>query len=447
MGCKGVATSVQPCPAHPQRMSAGNPERLPGGDGRAYTQAMQRIRQAVLSGRRPDAAPRSVIGASWRRVSARGLDPGGGPEIAPLNDADLHHARELSGLRPLLPQLRSHLLPAAESAGQLMVVADTTGRVLWRDGTRPILRHADGLGFVAGSAWTEGNVGTNAIGTCIVAGIPVHIHGAEHYAETHTPWTCAAAPLHDPLSGKLLGVVDLSGPANTVHAGTLSLVQVAARLAELEIRSAYQERLGSLRAIAAPLLARMDGQAIVVAQDGAVAAVTGVIVPEHLQLPDNLISGAAWLPALGHVVVEPLGGGWLLRIGQTDDLSGERTSLELNLADVRPAVHVAGPSGSWSLTPSPRHTELLLALLQHPAGCTAADLADELFADRARTVTVRAEMSRLRRTFGSLLETQPYRVATGVNATVVLPTNRSSLMASSNAPIVTRLRSTTPQPA
>lgn len=403
---------------------------------------MFRVRQAMLSGRHPDAAPRAVIGASWRRVSARGLDPGGEPALNPLDDTELISAREQSGLHPLLSQLRSHLLPAAESAGQLMVVADTDGRVLWREGTTAILKHADGLGFVGGSAWTEGNVGTNAIGTCIVTGIPVHIHAAEHYAETHTPWTCAAAPLHDPLTGKLLGVVDLSGPAHTVHAGTLSLVNVAARLAELEIRSAHQERLAQLRALAAPMLARLGGKALVVAPDGAVAAVTGFSAMDFIVLPTDLAAGAAWLPALGHVTAEPLRGGWLLQLHDDEITAGEQrgTSMVLDLSGSGPLLKVSGPSGDWTQSPSPRHVEMLLSLITHREGRSAAELADDLFADPSRTVTARAEMSRLRRTLGSLLQHQPYRIAIGVEPRLVLPQDVSRLLPGSSAPIVTEVR-------
>lgn len=362
--------------------------------------------------------------------------------MKPLDDIELIHAREQSGLYPLLPQLRSHLLPAAESAGQLMVVADTEGRVLWREGTSSILKHADGLGFVGGSAWTEGNVGTNAIGTCIVTGVPVHIHGAEHYADTHTSWTCAAAPLHDPLTGKLIGIVDLSGPTQTVHAGTLSLVNIAARLAELEIRSAHQDRLSLLRAVAAPMLARMGGKALVVAQDGAVAAVTGFSVPEFVPLPDDLAAGAAWLPALGHVTVEPLRGGWLLQLHDDAIAAGERdgTIMVLDLAGTEPVLRVSGPNGNWTQSPSPRHAEILLSLVRHREGRSASQLADDLFADSSRTVTVRAEMSRLRRTLGPLLQRQPYRIAVGVEPRLLLPANIANLMSASSAPIVTQVR-------
>lgn len=410
-------------------------------DLRSDTRRTHQIRAAAMSGRAPRTRPRPLIGASWRRMQARGLDPAGAPEVAPLPESDLQSRREHSRLRDLLPQLRASLRPAGEAAGQVMVISDAEGRVLWREGGAGVSRYADRLGFIGGSAWTEGNVGTNAIGTCIVTGAPVHIHGGEHFAESHTAWTCAAAPLHDPVTGRLLGVVDLSGPARTGHANTLSLVTVAARLAEVEVRAAYLERLNELRAVAAPVLAKVGGKAIALAPDGTTAAVTGFLAPEHIALPSDLTAGEAWLPSLGPVLAEPLPGGWLLRVRegvQADDVSASTLVLDLSGAD--PDVEVSGPSGAWSYKPSPRHAEILLSLTRHRDGRSAAELAGDLFADASRTVTVRAEVSRLRRTMGPLLQRQPYRFADGVDVRLVLPERPVDLLAASNAPVVSAVR-------
>ena len=50
-------------------------------------------------------------------------------------------------------------------------------------------------------------------------------------------------------------------------------------------------------------------------------------------------------------------------------------------------------------------------------------------------MTVRAEMSRLRRTLGSLLEAQPYRIVPSVRTTVLLPDEGPAIPGSS-APVV-----------
>ncbi len=180
-----------------------------------------------------------------------------------------------------------------------------------------------------GAAWDEPTVGTNAIGTCLVLGTPVGVHGGEHYVDGHQQWTCAAAPLRDPVGGGLLGVVDLSGPARTAHPGALALVSAVAALAEHEVRAAHDRVLDQLRRVAGPLLARVEGRALVLAPDGVTAAVTGFAGPARVVLPAGLDGGAVVLPGLGACRVEPLPGGWLVRL---DDAGpGSATDVLLDL--------------------------------------------------------------------------------------------------------------------
>ncbi|QNN52414.1 helix-turn-helix domain-containing protein [Nocardioides mesophilus] len=411
--------------------------------------AGHRVRQAVLAGGPAPAtaeSPRPVIEASWTRLLRRGLDPGSDPVVPPLAASELERRRAESRLGPLVAHLRDALRPAVESTGQLMVVTDPEGRVLWRDGQAGVRRLADRLGFVGGSAWTEGNVGTNAIGTCLVLGEPVQIHGAEHYVESHTRWGCAAAPVHDPWTGRVLGVVDVSGPTRGMHPTALTMVQLAARVAELEVRQEHRAELDLLRAHAAPLVARLGGRALVVDRHGHLAAATGMSAPERVTLPDGLGVGKVWLPTLGAATAEALPGGWLLRLEQEDASVVGAALLTVDLSRPAAQVTVQGVSGGWHHTLTPRHTEILVALATHPAGRSAAELAADLFADPTRVVTVRAEMSRLRRTLGPLLRRQPYRIDEAVRVELVLPPDRSALLAGSSAPVVTALRAATPAP-
>jgi hypothetical protein len=421
-------------------MSLGSVESgLPvGGDPRAHALLLSRVREAALGGGTPPVGPRAVIGASWRRVRWTGLDPAGTGEVPALGVAELQRRRAGSALAPLLPMLRARLLPVAEAAGQVMVVVDPEGRVLWREGGAEVRRRADALGFVEGSAWDEASVGTNAIGTSLVIGTPVHVHAGEHYAESHQPWTCAAAPLHDPMTGRLLGAVDLSGPAHSVHASTIALVDAVARLAELELRQAVTQRVERLRTLAAPLLARLPGRALVVSADGCTAAATGITVPDRVVLPDGITAGTIWLPAFGRCTAEAVPGGWLLRVDEGGDGVAGSTALELDLSATPAQVRMTGPSGDWCHTLTLRHAEILLSLLLHPAGRSAAQLAQDLFGDPARTVTVRAEMSRLRRTLGPLLQHQPYRFGEDVRTELRLPPGE--LLPASGAPVVQQQR-------
>lgn len=410
----------------------------PGVDLREHTRLLSQVREAALSGHPPPAAPRPLIGASWRRVQNAGLDPGSTGEIPLLDSAALESRRRRSRLDEVLPALRARLVPVAKAAGQIMVVVDADGRVLWREGSDGVRRRADGLGFVEGSAWGECSVGTNAIGTALVLGEPVQVYAAEHYATSHQPWTCAAAPLRDPRDGSLLGAVDLSGPAGTVHATTVALVDAVARLAELELQTAHDDKLRRLRALAAPLLARLPGRALVVDPHGWTAAVTGLPPRDRVALPDRIDSELSWLPGLGRCHLEPLLGGWLVRLA--DDQRQPPTDVLLDVLGDTCQLTVSGGSGEWRHTPSRRHAEILLILATQRQGRTAAELAADLFDDSQRTVTVRAELSRLRTHLVGVLDHRPYRYADPVRVRVALPDDPRRILPSSCAPAVVALQ-------
>ena len=67
-----------------------------------------------------------------------------------------------------------------------------------------------------------------------------------------------------------------------------------------------------------------------------------------------------------------------------------------------------------------RHAQILLLLSDAGrAGLTSAQLSRFLFGDTTHEVSVRAEMSRLRRVVGTLVSSRPYRLAAEVTLTVV----------------------------
>lgn len=394
--------------------------------------ARRRVRESHLNGTPGGRTARADVVASWRRVTSAGVDPHGGPQIAPLAESEVARRRVTGGLEGLLPLLEASLQPVV-AAGQLLVVSDTEGRVLWRRGHAPVRRLADHLGFVPGSAWTEGNVGTNAIGTALVLQEPVLIQGAEHFVESHARWGCAAAPLQDPWTGQLLGVVDISGPVASMHPSLLSTVALAARLAGMELLEQHRRDLDGLRAGSAHLLSQVVGPAAVVDTTGHVAASSGLVRNHVVALPDDLEPGRVLLPTLGEVLVEPLPGGWLLR-SCTQDAAASSALLDLSAA---PTIEVSAESGGWLHRLTPRHAELLVALLDAgPSGLSAARLAEAIFADEHRVVTVRAEMSRLRKTLGGLVLSRPYRIAPALAVQTRWPKDPGALLPGSSAPAV-----------
>ncbi|MFG2497999.1 GAF domain-containing protein [Streptomyces sp. NPDC048441] len=399
------------------------------------------VRHAALAGRRPRVLPRPVIEESWGRMLLDGVDPDHDFRSRLLSIEELEQRRRSSPLAEIMPMLRDALVSVADAAHHIMVVCDAEGRVLWREGDSTVLRKADSLGFELGADWGESVVGTNGIGTPLIVRRPVQVFSAEHFVETHHAWTCTGAPISDPRDGRLLGVVDVSGPLSTVHPAMLTLVDSVAKLAEARLRENHLTALDRLRTVAAPVLARMEGRAIVVDPHGWSAAVTGMPPTDRLSLPKSLTAGHTWLPALGTCTVEPLPGGWLLRVEEEPrPLPATRVVLDLS-GQRRWSVTVeGGGAGDWTHELSPRHAELLYLLSTQRKGRSASGLAGEMFGDPGRTVTVRAEVSRVRRYLGGLIAHRPYRFPEDVDVDVILPEHPAHLLPHSTAPAVREAR-------
>ncbi|MFD0776447.1 GAF domain-containing protein, partial [Streptomonospora algeriensis] len=207
-----------------------------GADPGEYARLLRRVHEAVLSGDRPPARLRPVIADSWERMRRCRLDPDVARPALALPRDELQRHRAASPLADLLPMLRDSLMPVAEDASYVMVVADHKSRVLWRDGPARMRRMADSMGAVEGSQWNEEAVGTNAVGTSLAVDRPLQVYSAEHYARGLHQLTCASAPVHDPRNGRALGAVNVTGPARTVHPATLALVSAVAQHAESQLR-------------------------------------------------------------------------------------------------------------------------------------------------------------------------------------------------------------------
>ena len=414
--------------------------QLAAVDSARAARVLSDVRAATLSGRRAPVAPRPVIEQSWERMLRSGVDPDHDVRAGLLSREEVQRRREETALRHVLPVLREGLLSVADVAHHIMVVADDEGRVLWREGSPSVLRKADGLGFELGADWRESVVGTNGVGTPAVVRRPVQVFAAEHFQRSQTSWTCTGAPITDPRDGRLIGVVDVSGPLETMHPATLAWVDSVAKLAEARLRELHTASLERLRAVAAPALARLAGRALVVDRDGWTAAVTGMPYTHRIALPKSPAPGRGWLAPLGPCTMEPLAGGWLLRACD-DPGAPAATRITLDLGEPRRwTVTVSGGAGTWTHELSPRHAELLCLLAMDRGGRSAAGLAEDMFGDARRTVTVRAEMSRVRRYLGAHLEHRPYRFREDAEVEVLMPGDPGALLPHSTAPGIARAR-------
>lgn len=287
--------------------------------------------------------PRDVVTQSWDRARSRRLDPES--VIAPLrlDGETLREYRDAHPLAGVMPVIRRLLVDDIDDdTGLLVAVGDAAGRLLWVEGDKRLKSRAESMLFVEGADWSEAAVGTSAPGTALALDHGVQIDRAEHYALRVQRWSCTAVPLHDLDTGRLLGVVDLTGGADAVRPSTLALVEASVAAAERELL------ITRLRA--APVRHRRAQSTRVPAQLEVLGRDTGVL---------------------------------------------RSAGRELEL--------------------STRHTEILALLAWHASGLGAEQLAELVYGRADATVTLRAEMVRLRRRlehdFAELVPlARPYRL-------------------------------------
>ncbi|MFI8966138.1 GAF domain-containing protein [Streptomyces sp. NPDC053493] len=187
-------------------------------------------------GARPDgpAAVRPLVADSWRRSVRARVSPEGAAPVE-LDEEELAGHREEHPLAAAMPVIRELMGADARDGEHLLAVCDAAGRMLWVEGHPGTLRKARGMNFVAGARWSEAAAGTNAPGTALAVDRPVQVCAAEHFRLPVRSWTCAAAPVHDPHSGRLLGAVDITGGDGLAHPHSLAFVQAVARAAESQL--------------------------------------------------------------------------------------------------------------------------------------------------------------------------------------------------------------------
>ena len=148
---------------------------------------------------------RDAILASWRRSHELHV---AADKIEMSYEPDVHLDTRLT--RSALPVLRT-LREQLEGQSVSVILTDPTGLVLTRmTGDSDLESHLDKVLLAPGFSYAEKFVGTNGIGTALEMGGPAHVFGHEHYAEHLEDLACAGVPIHHPISGRLVGAVDLT---------------------------------------------------------------------------------------------------------------------------------------------------------------------------------------------------------------------------------------------
>ena len=120
-----------------------------------------------------------------------------------------------------------HATLAAEPVS--LMLTDAEGLVLNRfSGDTSLLRALDAVHLAPGFSYAEREAGTNGLGLALADRVPTLVHAAEHYSASLCSYTCAAAPVLDPVTGRLEGSVNLTTWSKTGSDLLLALAQSAA---------------------------------------------------------------------------------------------------------------------------------------------------------------------------------------------------------------------------
>ncbi|BBX32395.1 Fis family transcriptional regulator [Mycolicibacterium mageritense DSM 44476 = CIP 104973] len=165
-----------------------------------------------------------VVVASWERSQAAGVDISR-PNAQFTDEIDAASLL-VRCAQPVLQQLQ------VDTADMPLVIAltDKRARVVQRiDSSPAVARLLDRVHLAPGFSYAESSMGTNGIGTVFEAGQPISVVGPEHFSENLHLFACTGAPVIDPVTGRVEGVLDISTLSSSWSPLMHTLVKSAAK--------------------------------------------------------------------------------------------------------------------------------------------------------------------------------------------------------------------------
>lgn len=146
--------------------------------------------------------------------------------------------KQPSALDIALQYCGNDLKHVAEQSSMVIAVGDVGSTIIWTAASQQMRSAAERVHFVEGGQWGEEMVGTNALALSIKTRQSSCVFSNEHYMQSVQDWVCYAAPIIDPHSRQILGVIDLS----TTWTNHNSLGILAAERCASIIQTALQEQ-------------------------------------------------------------------------------------------------------------------------------------------------------------------------------------------------------------
>lgn len=169
-----------------------------------------------------------VLRASWVRSQQAGLDPAK-PMDPPVTSAVDVDGRLYRCAMPVLERIRGEI---AGERLSVMLIGDQAEMLATVNGCAQIDSVVERIGATPGAIWREDTTGTNALATPFETRTPFFVKGRQHYVEGLHAYSCYGRPIFNPLTGRLIGVLDVMTDAGAESALMRPFIDTA--IAEIE---------------------------------------------------------------------------------------------------------------------------------------------------------------------------------------------------------------------
>lgn len=227
--------------SHQEVMHTETGAELPSGDvdpvetSKAWSRFLANRNAPSL----PVTGVRPLIYKSWMRSNTTGIRPEqfAAPSLDKVH-IDEKQVFDHSEMRRATHACMHNMADLLSGAEAMLILTDKDGVILETVGDKSTLNKGGKINLSVGGVWSEDASGTNGIGTALWMGKPVYVHGEEHFCEGMKAWSCAAAPIHDPVDQSIIGVINLSGLTSIFQKHNAAFAAALARDIEVSLQQA-----------------------------------------------------------------------------------------------------------------------------------------------------------------------------------------------------------------
>ncbi len=202
-------------------------------------------RQNSLSPQSADMLGQSIA-SSWQRSASSEI-----PKERLAAPLLARHQKVKTNLDLALEACSNDLSHIAAQSSMVIAVGDVGSTIIWTASSKQMQSAAEKVHFIAGGQWAEEEVGTNALALSLKTQQSSCVFSNEHYMESVHDWVCYAAPVIDPYSKQVLGVVDLSTTWKNHNTLGVLAAERCASIIQTALTEQQRQRL-YIRAFASP---------------------------------------------------------------------------------------------------------------------------------------------------------------------------------------------------